>query len=146
MALERKPIARKAAAWTGGITALTGLLATAVTFSEQIRGAFDFLPSRDDIAKVETKHDADVAEIVATNAQLAKWAKGSYTNTLPPRIKNLLVMRCKQPVIFSSPGSGLPELLADLRTEYKDMTGRDYPEGTCTEGVYCNSLGVCETQ
>jgi hypothetical protein len=66
-------------------------------------------------------------------------AEAGESNSLPPRIQNLLKVRCAAPAQFDP---ALQTMLERLRTRYQELNGRTYPMGECRDGVYYNSLGV----
>lgn len=122
---------------TALVTALAGTATSATIFSDEVKALFSWVPTTQQIEEVKQHHDDDMRVI-------GEYARGAYSNTLPPRIRTLLVYRCKTPHLF---GSGdLPDLLARLLKQYEELNGRQYVIGTCENGIYCNSLGVCEEQ
>ena len=113
-----------------------------VTFKDEIREFFAA-----DVQSVVEYHDQDVEtlknELLESVKEIvepvAKSAFASESNTLPPRIQNLLKIRCSLPEEFPPT---LQTLLSDLRSRYQELNGREYGTGECREGIYYNSLGV----
>lgn len=130
--MERK----KALTVSAILTTITGALGSVAVFNQEVRSMLDFIPSNERIERIEKIHHDDIQQIGA-------YAKGAYANTLPARIKNLLINRCRNPESFDAANLGL--LLEELRSEYQEIVGREYAVGTCqSDGTYCNQLNVCE--
>lgn len=67
-------------------------------------------------------------------------ADESLSNTLPPRILNILQIRCSNPAVYEQ--GTLPQLLERLLESYKRVVGREYQVGTCNaDGVYVDVYG-----
>ncbi len=107
-------------------------------FYDDIRGA---LATKDFHHQDMEQRQQEILEAFeAQLAPIAKSAREGESNTLPPRISNLLRLRCVSPSEFEQ-GMPLHELLSGLRERYAELNGREYRTGECREGVYYNALG-----
>ena len=87
----------------------------------------------------ELRQAAMIQTISETIAPVVQSANAAESNSLPPRIKNLLVMRCKA---SDSWDASLQTMLDKQIARYEQLNGRPYRVGTCQAGVYVNALGI----
>ena len=87
----------------------------------------------------DTRQEAIVESLRQELEPIAKSANAAESNSLPPRIRNLLILRCKSPGQF---GPNLQELLDKQISRYEELNDREYTVGTCDGTVYVNSIGV----
>ena len=90
-------------------------------------------------ADMQVQHEALVETLDDKLAPIKVAAEQSESNSLPPRIVNLLKLQCRDPNDFIA--ADLNRVLHTAMDRYKELNGRDYRRGTCDEGVYLNVRG-----
>ena len=132
--------------WSDISNVFNSIVLIGATLSSIVGGLYFYDDLKNAVATKEFHHsDADVRQEAMLTAfeerllPIQESANAAESNGLPPRIANLLKVRCANPSNFDM---SLDELLATLMDRYEVLNNRPYREGECRDGVYYNALGV----